>query len=77
MDNNRSMRFAKLIAHLKSGVKPLANPGIDDRMAARLNKEPQLQAIDAKIAEIEASDDPNVLQTLEYWKQKRSELSAD
>lgn len=33
--------------------------------------------IDAKISQLEGSDDPNALESLNFWKQKRDSLAAE
>lgn len=75
MKDNKQ-RFAKLMSAL-GGKKPLANPGIDKELDNGNKKEAQLQMIDAKIAELEESDDPNALESLNFWKQRRMKLAGE
>lgn len=54
--------------------KTSPNGGLDDRQIAREDVSRQLSIIDAKIAHLEESDDPNALESLNFWKAKRLEL---
>ena len=74
--NDKSLRFAKLMSTM-GGPKAMASPGIDDSMAKNMELERQIQLIDDKIAQLEDSDDPNALESLNYWKQKRDSLAID
>lgn len=68
-------RFAKLMSTM-GGQKEVANPGIDNRNVEFEDKARELQAIDDKISQLESSDDPNSLESLNFWKQHRDRLAA-
>lgn len=68
-------RFAKLLAAM-GGKKSLGNPGVDDSLAKKQKTQTQLDIIDQKIAELEDSDDPNALESLNFWKSKRDKIAG-
>lgn len=74
--NDKSLRFAKLMSTM-GAPKQAANPGIDDQMAKRLERERQVQLINDKIMQLEESDDPNALDSLNFWKSQLAKISAD
>lgn len=74
--NDMKMRFAKLMSTM-GNAKVQVNPGIDDQATANFEKEKQLALIDDKIAQLENSQDPHSLDSLNFWKQQRHKLSAD
>lgn len=78
MEDNR-MRFAKLMTALgkQNQPKALSNPDIDEVTAKRLKQEQELALIDDKISQLEESSDPNALESLNFWKKRRSQLSPD
>jgi hypothetical protein len=62
-------------------IEPMAPESIE---ALTGTEHPELQEnrrmkmlIDAKINELEGSDDPNALDSLNFWKQKRDRLSTN
>lgn len=90
--NNRSLRYAKLMKAMgvpgeQEPVRPApeAEQMAPQRIEALTGTEyPELQQkrrmqmlIDAKISQLEESDDPNALESLNFWKQKRDSLAAD
>lgn len=90
---NRSNRFSKLMQSMgmdKEVEKPRVSPGeripvSPERNEAltgsehpELQKKRQMQMlIDDKIAQLEGSDDPNALESLNYWRQKKQELGLE
>lgn len=68
-------RFAKLFSTMGQPT-PQSNPGIDDKMIENKDLQNKLQMIDAKIAELEQSDDPNALESLNFWKAHRAQLAG-
>jgi len=73
MNSDKSLRFAKLMPQMGQ-PKQLANPQIDDNTAKRLEMDNKLAMIDQKIAQLEQSEDPNALESLNFWKNKRAEM---
>lgn len=88
--NNRSLRYAKLMKTMgmkqpeqSSNIQSQRIPVIPEKFEALTGTEhPELKdkrkmqiLIDNKIAELEQSDDPTALDTLNFWKQKREELN--
>lgn len=90
---NRSNRFSKLLGAMgmdKEVEKPRVSPGERVPVAPERNEaltgaeHPELQKkrqmqmlIDTKISQLEESDDPNALESLNYWKQKKQELGLE
>lgn len=91
--NNRSLRYAKLMKtmgvpepkqepELPTGdINPMSPEKIE---ALTGTKHPELQEkrrmkmlIDAKINQLQDSDDPNALESLNFWKQKLDALEID
>ena len=68
-------RFAKLMAQL-GPQKQQSNPGVDNKLQQSQDVERQLAQIDQKIEELQASNDPNSLESLNFWKQQREKLSS-
>lgn len=91
--NNRSLRYAKLMKTMgvpEPKMKPElptgdVNPMSPQKIEALTGTEhPELQEkrrmkmlIDAKINQLQESDDPNALESLNFWKQKRDALEID
>lgn len=90
--NNRSLRYSKLMKSmgLPEQSEPVT-PELDQQTmspqkieALTGTEHPELaknrklkMLIDAKIAELEQSEDPNALESLNFWKQKQSKFAAD
>lgn len=70
-------KFLKLMAAMSEKKQQSANPGVDSGLEAAREKERQLVIIDDKIAQLEQSEDPNALESLSFWKQKRSEITGN
>jgi hypothetical protein len=90
--DNKSLRYAKLMKAMglpeqQEPVRPTqeSETMAPERIEALTGTEhPDLQQkrrmqmlIDAKISQLEGSDDPNALESLNFWKQKRDSLAAD
>lgn len=90
--NDRSLRYAKLMKTMglprESDIQrpmPESQPMLPEKEEALsgmehpdLNKKRQmLMLLDSKIAQLEQSDDPNALESLNFWKQKKAELGMD
>lgn len=90
---NRSNRFSKLMQSMgldKKPEKPRVSPGERIPMSPERNEaltgteHPELQKkrqmqtlIDSKIAQLEESGDPNALESLNFWKQKKKDLGLE
>jgi hypothetical protein len=90
--DNKNLRYAKLMKAMglpeqQAPVRPTqeSETMAPERIEALTGTEhPDLQQkrrmqmlIDAKISQLEGSDDPNALESLNFWKQKRDSLAAD
>lgn len=90
--DNKSLRYAKLMRAMgvpeeqepirpSSEAQPMSperNEALTGTEHPDLQKKRQMQMlIDAKIAQLEGSDDPNALESLNFWKQKRNSLAID
>jgi hypothetical protein len=89
--NNRSLRYAKLMKTLGVPEPQPEIPAPEDQTMAPQKIEaltgtehPELKEkrrmkmlIDAKIQQLEQSDEPNSLESLNFWKQKRDSLGID
>jgi hypothetical protein len=53
------------------------NGGLDYAELKKRENDRQLEMINAKISQLEQSDDPNSVQSLNFWKSKRSELTGE
>jgi hypothetical protein len=69
-------KFTKLFSTMGEKT-PVANKGIDDKMLQNRELQNQLQMIDDKIAQLEESDDPNALESINFWKQRRAKLAGE
>ena len=91
--NNRSLRYSKLMKtmgapeqkfepELPTGnIEPMAPESVE---ALTGSEHPELKEkrrmkmlMDAKIRQLEQSDDPNALESLNFWREKREELGID
>lgn len=91
--NNRSLRYAKLMKTMgipeeQEPVRQIPDqsvPVAPEKFEALTGTEhPELKdkrrmkmLIDSKISQLEQSDDPIALESLNFWKQKRDELDAE
>lgn len=91
--NNRSLRYAKLmktmgIPEQQEPIRQIPDqkvPVAPEKFEALIGTEhPELKEkrrmkmlIDSKIAQIEQSDDPIAMESLNFWKQKLAELEAE
>jgi hypothetical protein len=89
--NNRSLRYAKLMKAMgmpeeKEPVRKIPEeriPVAPEKFEAltgtahpELDEKRRMQMmIDAKISQLEESDDPNALESLNFWKQRRNQLT--
>ncbi len=71
-----NLRFAKLLASMGQ-PKEVSNKGLDDKILKSQELQRHLQAIDDKIAQLEESDDPNALESINFWRQRRSQIAGD
>lgn len=69
-------KFTKLMASMNAGT-PVSNQGVDDQMIKNKELQKQLSMIDQKIAQLEESDDPNALESITFWKNRRAELAGE
>jgi len=81
MKNSDMDKFRKLLGLIKNKQAPEAkladpNAGLDANSIKQEDAQRQIQMIDAKIAQLEESQDPNALESLNFWKNKRAELSS-
>lgn len=90
---NRSNRFSKLMQSMgidkepeqprvspgeRVPVSPARNEALTGAEHPDLQKKRQMQMlIDDKISQLEGSDDPNALESLNFWKQKKQELELE
>lgn len=70
------MRFAKLMSTM-GAPKQQSNLGIDDKAVENAELERKLALIDDKIAQLEESDDPNALESLNFWKAQRNSIAGN
>lgn len=91
--SDKSLRYAKLMKAMGLGQEPAVparptpqaepiSPSILEALSGQehpelAKKRQMLQRIDDNIAQLEESDDPNALESLNFWKRKRSELAGD
>lgn len=71
--STRNEKFVRLMSAMGS-PKESANPLIDDETSSRLKKEQELAKIDDKITQLEESDDPNALESINFWKKRKEQL---
>jgi len=70
------LKLAGLMSDRSPSKNMDPNGGLDYAELKKRENDRQLQMIDAKIAQLEQSEDPNSLQSLNFWKSKRSELTS-
>lgn len=91
--NNRSLRYSRLMKAMgipeqkpaddtsSTLRKPLAPEKIEALSGMEhpeAKEKRRIQAlIDAKISELEQSDDPKALETINYWKKEKDKLNND
>ena len=91
--NNRSLRYSKLMKTMglpeqEEVIRPSTAPVREmppEKIEALTGTEhPELEEqrrfkmlIQSKIEQLEKSDDPNALETLNFWKQKLNETTVD
>lgn len=62
----------------RNSISPEQNEAITGEEHPELQQNRQIQKlIDLKISQLENSDDPNALESLNFWKQKRDSLSGN
>lgn len=71
--STRNEKFVRLMSAMGS-PKESSNPKVDEETSKRLEKERQLSILDEKIAQLEESDDPNALESINFWKKKKEQL---
>lgn len=71
--STRNEKFVRLMSAMGS-PKESANLLIDDETSSRLKKEQELAKIDDKITQLEESDDPNALESINFWKKRKEQL---